>query len=82
MRNTSLDQYYKQKWDNYSVLSYKREQLYNELFAKGFAEGFAEGFEERKKKIARDLKMMDVPPNKIAFYTDLSIKEVADLKSS
>ena len=75
----SQDEYLEQTWEDASALAHENEMLFKKSFAKGFMEGFAEGFEEKKKDIAREMKKMDLPPDKIAFYTDLSFKEVADL---
>jgi len=75
----SIDEYLQQKWEHENVLFFNKDMLFKESFARGFAVGFADGFEEKKKRIARELKKMDIEPDRIALYLDLPIEEVEDL---
>lgn len=53
--------------------------MYRLVFNEGFEEGFKRGCEKTAKEIARKMLENELPPEKIADCTDLSLKAIARL---
>jgi predicted transposase/invertase (TIGR01784 family) len=68
----------KREMDRRSFINEMKEQARAEVLAESVARGLAEG-EEKSRKIARNLKALDVPVEKIAAAAGLSIEEVKKL---
>lgn len=53
--------------------------MYRLVFNEGFEDGFKQGCKKTAEEIARKMVLNEIPPEKIADCTGLSLKAIANL---